>query len=198
MQFWQLVSLIKKQGCNIRLYNKEELKVAQCAGTFDITKGENPLICLATRGHTQQELLQLLLHEYAHFLQWQEGMLHRFEGKNLKLGWDVLDLWLRHIKNFSDEKLSVARKAIILIEYDADIRVIEMAQQFGVDIGSHKTHMANAYSYITLIKWATKNRKWGSHPGEAYFDGRIRTPDEILLDITEEEEQILDDCYEEV
>lgn len=197
MQFWRLIRHIKKDGCNIKLYDKEELKISQCAGTFDITEKGNPLICLATKGHTQQELLQLLLHEYAHFLQWQEGILHRLEGKDLKLGWDVLDLWLRHKKKFSTKQLQWARNAIILMEYDADIRVIEMAREFGVDIGSHKTHMANAYSYITLIKWAAKNRKWGSHPGEDSFDGRIRSPKEILSKITLREEQILNDCAAE-
>ncbi len=197
MQFWQLVSRIKNEGCHVRLYDREEMKVAQCAGTFDISKKGNPLICLAIKGHTRQELLQLLLHEYAHFLQWKEGILHRFEGKDLKLGWDTLDLWLGHKKKFSKAQLSWARDAIILIEYDADIRVIEMACELGVDIGSHRTHMANAYSYVTLIKWAAKNRKWGSHPGEDYFDGRIRTPKEILSHITPEEEQILNDCSQD-
>lgn len=193
MNFWQLVSRIKKEGCTIRLYNKDELKVAQCAGTFDITKNNNPIICLAIKGHTQQELLQLLLHEYAHFLQWKEGILHRLEGEDLKRGWEVLDLWLRHKKNYTSKQLLWARNVALLMEYDADIRVIEMSKELGVDIGSHKAHMANAYGYIVLIKWAAKNRKWGSYPGEDYFDGRIRSPEEILSKITPREEQILND-----
>jgi hypothetical protein len=197
MQFWQLISHIKKDGCNVRLYDKEELKVAQCAGTFDITKKGNPLICLATKGHTQQELLQLLLHEYAHFLQWKTGLLHKLEGENLKKGWVVLDNWLRHRKKYTEEELLLARDAIILIEYDADIRAIEISKELSVDIGSHKTHMENAYSYITLIKWAVKNRRWGEHPGEGYFDSRVRTPTEILREITPEEEQVLNDCLGE-
>jgi len=193
MQFWQLVSHIKNDGCNIRLYDKDELKVAQCAGTFDISKNGNPIICLATKGHTKQELMQLLLHEYAHFLQWKSGFLHKLEGADLKLGWYVIDKWLKKTKRYSDAELKWARDAVVLIEYDADLRVIELSKQFGVDIGSHKEYMANAYSYTTLIKWAAKNRKWDGHPGGSFFDGRIRSPQEILAEITPEEEEILNE-----
>jgi hypothetical protein len=194
MQFWQLVSHIKKDGCVIRLYDKEELIVAQCTGTFDITKKGNPLICLATKGHTQKELLQILLHEYAHFLQWKTGLLHKLEGPDLKGGWDILDLWLRHKKKYTKEQLKKARDAVVLVEYEADIRATELSVKLGVDIGSHSDYIANSHSYITLIKWAAKYREWGGHPGESYFDGRIKTPEEILLEITPEEEQILEDC----
>jgi len=193
MQFWQLISHIKNDGCNIRLYDKEELKAAQCAGTFDITKKGNPLICLTTKGHTQQELLQLLLHEYAHFLQWRAGFLHQLEGENLKLGWVVIDLWLKDKRKYTYKELLWARNAILLIEYDADIRVLELSHKLGVDIGSHDTHMANAYSYVTLIKWAIKNKRWSDYPGDASFSGRVRTPQEILAEITPQEEQIFND-----
>jgi len=194
VKFWELIDYIKKDGCNIRMYNKSELKVAQCSGTFDITKKGNPLICLAMKGHTRKELLQLLLHEYAHFLQWKEGMLHKLEGADLKEGWDVLDFWLQHKKKYTTEQLKKARDAVLLIEYDADIRVTELSVELGIDIGSHQAHMANAYSYILLIKWAAKNRKWGGHPDGSGLDGRVRTPEEILVEITPEEEEMLDEC----
>jgi hypothetical protein len=174
------------------VYNREELKQSQCSGTFDITKRGTPLICLATKGHADKQLAQLLLHEYAHFLQWKDGFLHKLEGKDFKEGWNILDLWLSHNKKFTDIQLKNARDAVILIEYDADIRVLALSKELNIDIGNHNDHMADAYSYITLIKWAIKNKRWGQHPGGDYFDGRIRSPKEILSEITQKEEKILD------
>lgn len=192
MQFWQLVRLIKNNGCRVRLYNKDELRLAQCAGTFDITKSGNPLICIATKGHTRQELMQLLLHEYAHFLQWKSGFLHKLEGPDLKDGWDVFDKWFKRIKRYNDKQLKHSRNAIVLIEYDADLRVLVLAKELGIDIGSHKDYIANAYSYVTLIKWAFKNKKWGCHP-DSGFSGKVRSPLEVLRPITRREEKIISD-----
>lgn len=191
MKFWELVDLVKKDGCRLRLYDKEELSVAQCAGTFDITKSGNPLICLAIKGHTQKELLQLLLHEYAHFLQWKTGFLHKLEGPDLKEGWDVFDKWYRQVKKFSNDQLERSRNAICLIEYDADLRVLDLAKKFNIDIGSHEEYMSKAYGYVALIKWAFKNKDWGYHP-DGQFDGRIRSPQEILAPIKKYEEDIID------
>lgn len=191
MNFWQLVRYIKADGCNLRLYNKSELKMAECPGTFDISKNGNPIISLTTKGHTTRELMQLLLHEYAHYIQWKTGFLHKLEGENLKLGWEVLDKWLTKTRNYTGVQLKQARDAVVLIEYDADLRVIDLSRKFSIDIGSHADYMANAYSYVTLLKWAAKHRKWDSPPGGSFFDGKIRTPREILAPITEAEEQIL-------
>jgi len=193
MNFWQLVRYIKADGCNLRLYNKEELKLAQCPGTFDISKNNNPIISLTIKGHSQVELMQLLLHEYAHFLQWKSGFLHKLEGENLKLGWDVLEKWLQKTKKYTEEELKWARDAVVLIEYDADLRVLELSKQLGIDIGSHKDYMASSYSYITLLKWAAKHRKWDGPPDGSFFSGKLRTPQEILAEITPEEEQILNE-----
>ncbi len=192
MLFPQLVEYIKNAGCSIFLYDRKELKVAQCVGTFDIAKNGNPLICLATKGHTHIELMQILLHEYAHFLQWEEGFLHKLEGEDLKKGWDVFDLWLRKKKKYSPEELVRSRNAVLLIEYDADLRVIDLAKELNIDIGSHIEHLENAYSYIVLIKWAFKNRKWDSHPGAGAFSGAPRTPKQILASLTTQEEEIVD------
>ena len=193
MNFWQLVRYIKLDGCNLRLYNKEKLILAECPGTFDISKNGNPIISLTTKGHTKRELMQLLLHEYSHYIQWKTGFLHKLEGENLKLGWDVLEKWLTKAKKYTDAELTWARNAVVLIEYDADLRVIDLSHKFSIDIGSHNEYMANAYSYVTLLKWATKNRKWDSHPGGSFFNGRIRTPSEILAPITPAEEKILNE-----
>ncbi len=80
---------------------------------------------------------------------------------------------------------------MVLIEYDADLRAIEIACDLGIDMGSHEEHMANSYSYVTLIKWAFKNKHWTYYPDNSYFDRYIRSPQQILEDISEEEELII-------
>lgn len=193
MDFNQLVDYVKKDGCVVRLYNRSELKCAQCTGTFDISKRGNPVISIAIRGHTKSELRSLLLHEYAHFLQWRDGLLEVIEGPGFKEGWDHLDEWLKGKKR-SKAQLIYGRNSALYIEYDAEIRTLELSSKLNVDIGSHKEYIKDANSYMLLIKWCALNRKWDDRPAHDDINENIMTLEELLLPLTDREKEILEEA----
>ena len=198
MHFRQLVSYVKADGCKVRLYNKPELKLALCTGTFDISKNGNPIICLAKEGHTHTELKQLLLHEYAHFLQWKSGLLGILEGEDLYGGWDVIDRFVvekkdhwRNGNKYTKEDFIKARNAVILIEYDAEIRTLELSKELNIDIGSHREYMCSALSYVSFLKWCMKYKRWDAHTDSSYFNQKLKTPTEILEPLDWQDEMII-------
>lgn len=193
MEFYELIKYVKKDGCMVRLYDKKELKLAQCMGTFDISKKGNPIISLAINGHTKMELRQLLLHEYAHFLQWEDGTLKEIEGPKYKEGWDHLDEWLRG-KYRSKDKIIYSRNASLFIEYDAEMRTLDLAQKLNVDIGSHKDYIRESNSYILLIKWSALYRKWSYRPDSEKISNSIMDIKELFLPLTDEELEILEEA----
>lgn len=174
----------------VRLYNRHELKIAQCSGTFDVSKKGNPVISLAISGHTKLELRKLLLHEYAHFLQWRDGTLNTLEGPNLKEGWDHIDEWLMGKKR-SKEQIFHGRNITLYIEYDAEMRTLDLSEQLNVDIGSHKEYIRDANSYALLIKWCVLHKKWGARPHDERISDKIMSMDELFLPLTKYEKKIL-------
>ena len=190
MDFNRLLSFIKRDGCPVRLYDKKMMKDAQSIGTFDVTKkGEgNPIICIALKGHSRLELIRVLLHEYAHFCQWKDGFMQKIE--NAVKGHDVLDKWLKG-KKYAPDILYKARNAIILLEYDAEIRTIQLSRALGVNIGRHKNYYNNAHSYVTNIKNVFRVRHWDSYH-ELDLCYRKLKPSEILKPLSIEEKDTLD------
>ena len=190
-----LVKYIRNTGCSLRLYNRDELKTSKCVGTFDLTKSGQPLICLATKGNSKLELCRILLHEYAHFLQWHEGFLSQLTTPHDD-GWDILDRWLAGEK-FTPDDIKIGRISVLLIEYDAEMRTIELANQLNVDIGSQQDYLNAAYAYLTFLKWVFLKRHWGFCPGPEHFlNSPMLYPCQVLCEITQEEIKIIDSVQE--
>lgn len=188
-----LVNYIKNSGCNVRLYKRDELKESQCTGTFDIGANNKPIICLATKNSSEQELKQILLHEYGHYLQWRDGFLHVLEGPDLKGGWEIFDKWLDKRIELNKSELNKLRAAILLIEYDAEIRAFQIAKKLGIDIGNSVYLISGAYCYMLLIKWAFVRRKWGACPGpNLFYKKRFMSPRELMDPISSIELYITD------
>lgn len=188
MNFEQLVAHIKKDGCSVRLYSKELLQGAECMGTFDVSKKGNPIICLATLNHGRLELIRTLLHEYGHYCQWKDGFLSHAEG-NVK-GWDILDKWLRG-KKYSKPELLRARNCVLLIEYDAEIRTIQLARALNIDIGDVEAYCNDAHSYIAHLKKVFVTRKWEQYGRLEMIEKKL-TPREVLAPLTPKEKFLLD------
>jgi|SRR5690606_11846386 len=153
-----LAKTIKKNGCALIVEECEIITKSNSAGYFDIEDG-SPVIRIAKYGQSMLEFSQLLLHEYAHFLQWKDGFLPAID--DICDGWDILDRWLAG-EEFGHEQLYVARNSILLIEYDAEIRTVELAKKFHINIGG-ASYFNNAHSYISSIKDAFRRRQWGQY-----------------------------------
>jgi hypothetical protein len=154
MSFKELVNFIRSQDCKVTLYNTKILKQTESMGCFNSYPA--PEICMATIGYTQLELVKTILHEYAHFLQWEDGFLELI-GDDETTGWGVFNSWIGG-KEFSKKDLNKAEKAISIIEYDAEIRTIELSEDLGIDIGDYDDYIRDAYGYLCTIKW-TINRE---------------------------------------
>lgn len=184
MTFDELVEFIRNQGCKVSIYNAKILEQSDSMGCF--IDYPEPEICMAISGYTQQELVKTILHEYAHFLQWEEGMLEPFNEER-NFGWEIFNKWLKG-KEFTQKTLDRARVIISLIEYDAEMRTIELSTDLGVDIGSHRAYMKDAYGYLATIKWSFLNRDWPCY----YFDGELfdtdyLKPEDINKPLTQKE-----------
>jgi len=189
MNFSELATFIKADGCLLRLYKRKSLlKVAQCLGTFDISKKKNPIISLATKGHGQLTLIRTLLHEYAHYRQHKEGYFDTVEG--VVKGWEVLDKWLNG-RRYDEKTLAMARNCVVLIEYDAEIRTIQLARTLGVDIGDVGDYLDDAHSYASHLKNVFRTRVWSPYR-RLDIQRRKLSPTEILATLTEEELKLLE------
>ena len=147
----------------------------------------NPKICIAISGHSHNELIKTTLHEYAHFLQYKDGLLDKFGDEP----WNVWDKWLQG-EDFTQKQLKKSRNTICKIEYDADLRVIELAKQLNINIGKKEDYIKEAYSYVCTIKWSFLNREWDGY----YLDGSLfnvgyLTPRQIVRPLSADEIKII-------
>jgi hypothetical protein len=188
VDFDRLVKFVRDDGCPVRLYNKRKMKIAECMGTFDISKRGNPIISLAIQDSSPLERRRVLLHEYGHYKQWQSGFLSACE-REIK-GWDVLDKWLCGME-FSEQDLVLARNCICLIEYDAEIRTVQLSRSLGVDIGREEDYLDSAHSYISHLKHVFMTRNWCNYEQLGLCHKKL-SPGAALRDLTEEEIKTLE------
>lgn len=191
MDFYQLVGYIRQLGCRVNLYERTELRVNKCEGTFQISKKGNPVISIAMKGfETDNDRLLTLLHEFAHYIQWVTGywgILHRETD-----GWDIVDKFLRYKRRkLSQEEIIKARRSVLLLEYDAELRTISLAKFFSIPI-DELGYLQSANAYILQIKWALETKKWGSEI-ERYddIDAGVFTVENLLAPLTHKEKNLI-------
>jgi len=170
-----LAAFVRSQGCPVRLYNKKILLGQNCAGLFDLNKRGRPYISVAMLGDKNNPL-HVLLHEYCHFLQWKDGYMMKLEEPGTKDGWTILDDWIKG-KEFSREQLRMARGAILLMEYDAELRTLQKARELGIKMNK-RSHLKDSNGYIESIKKAFETRKYAGYV-ESKCD-RVMTIKEVL------------------
>lgn len=175
MNLEELAAYIRQRGCSVRLHNKKILSRQNCAGLFDLNKKGRPYISVAILD-TKSNPLHVLLHEYCHYLQWQEGYLAKLEEPGTKDGWTILDDWTKGMR-FPKERLRMARGSILLMEYDAELRTIQKAKELGISLNA-KNHLKDANGYIESIKKAFETRKYAGYV-ESKCD-RVMTIKEVL------------------
>lgn len=147
-----------------------------CEGIFDITDSGDPIILIATKNATELNAKKLLLHEFSHFLQWKDGFMQTIES--VIDGWKIFDKWIGG-KNYPVEVIDTAHKAILLLEYDAEIRSLQLARQLNIDIGPEDEYIREANDYITFLRCVRKTRDW-SYPFPRGECKEKFTPEQIL------------------
>lgn len=136
------IKLIEGNGLNINYEGR-------CSGVFD---SENAIIKIAKNNKYK---LSVLVHEYCHFLQFIENKNWDCDGTDPSI---ILSDYLKGV-NFSSDLLENARKQIILMERDCDIRSVNMIKKWKLPININlyiKQSNAYAYSYF----YTFEKRKW--------------------------------------
>lgn len=178
-------------GCAVRLYNKFELKGAKCEATFCISKKGNPVISLAVLGFSdEQSMVYTLLHEYAHYLQWVEGYWDKVHGENE--GWDTVDKFLRYKrKRIKEAEIKTARRTVLLLEYDAEMRTINLARFFGIRM-DEADYLQSANSYMLSIKWALESKQWKHPELDTKVSRKVSGVNTLLAPLTDKEKKIME------
>lgn len=191
MNFYQLVDFIRSAGCKVILHNREELRVNKCEGTFTVTEKGNPVISIAMKAFADERQRALtLLHEFAHFMQWQTGYWDLVHKEND--GWNTVDKYLRYSRRtIPSEEIKKARRAVLLLEYDAEMRTINLARFFGIEMDEEE-YLQWANNYMLQIKWALENREWKYPKLEHKISRRVSTVKNLLAPLTREEKKIIE------
>ncbi len=179
----KLIETIKDAGCRVRLFNREWIG-GDTAATFNYTNG--PIICVATQGRCPKEIRKLLLHEFAHFHQWKCGFMK--EVDSICDGWDIIGKRLDG-KSVDKALLDRAVRSACLIEYDAELRSIDVAEQLGIWVNRREIY-DDAHSYICGIKMSALCGQWIFYPHLGMYHEPL-SPTEVIAPLTNEEKNKL-------
>ena len=187
MNFKDLIKWVRSQGCKVTVYKKKK-KIDDCFGIF--YEDPEPLIKLALKGVSKKKIVSVLLHEYAHFLQWRDGFSQYLDG----ICWphEVFDEWVERNMELTEREVKIHRNTMLFIEYDADMRAYDLGMTMRPDEFDPEYHLREAQSYCMAIKWGWKNRKaWKKRPSWKNWPYKRLTHKELFAPLTKKQKKIL-------
>jgi hypothetical protein len=135
----------------------------RCSGYFDDT--DEPILA-ASMG--KDDGLEILVHEYCHLTQWQDGFhLWKKAGRALP----VIDEWLEG-KYKRPQTLERAFEIAIGLERDNEMRSVRMINQWGLSIDTDK-YIKRANAYLMFYNWLKQTRKWSKPGNQPYNNKRL-------------------------
>jgi hypothetical protein len=112
--------------------------------------------------------LEILVHEYCHLTQWQDGF-HLWKKANRAL--PVIDEWLEG-KYKRPQTLNKAFEIAIGLERDNEMRSVRMINEWGLSIDTDK-YIKRANAYLMFYNWLKQTRKWSNPNNTPYGNKRI-------------------------
>ncbi len=186
MDFDALVKYIKAQGCRVTVYRKKE-RVGGSYGEF--AEDPSPRINLATLNHPKSLVVSVLLHEYAHFLQYREGFSKYIDG--ICFSYDVHYDWLNGKIELTETERMMARNAMLAIEYDAEMRAYDLGKELGVEDFDPELHLRDAASYMAHLKWSWLRRlEWDTRLNNSHWPAKKLTHDELFAPLDAKENHL--------
>ncbi len=187
MDFNSLVEYIKSEGCRVRLYKKKKYIHGTAVGTFDVTDN-GPIIVMALKDESAIKLAGTLLHEYGHFLQWQDGFLPTIEA--ICDPYSLLHYWLRG-KDYTNAELETGRNAMLAIEWDAEIRGNQLGLDLEIDGFNSDKYMRMAIGYMLGIKYSWKKRvDWKRSIPQKYITLEDWSTEKLFSPLTKNEQSL--------
>ena len=142
-------------GMKLKISNKKLLKSdwGSITGWFDDTGG----IFLAGKN---KRWFAILVHEYCHFLQWEEScpLYARFDRHYA--GWDS---WLLGLKNLRSKDLHIKFLAIRNLELDCEMRTVKLIKKYNLPVDVKK-YIQDANAYMFFYAYVKKYRTWPDAP----------------------------------
>ena len=137
----------------------------RCSGYFDDTDEKGPILACSMG---KSDGLEILVHEYCHLTQWQDGFhLWKIAGRAIP----VIDEWLEG-KYKRPKTLDRAFEISIGLELDNEKRSVKMIKDWGLSIDVERyTKRANAY--LQFYNWMKQTRKWSKPNNTPYSNKRI-------------------------
>lgn len=123
--------------------------VEYCGGWFD---SENKEFVVALRNKMGFEIL---VHEYSHFLQWKNSKRFYNHGAN---SCGVIFSWLDG-KFYKKETVKNAIMSIIELEWDCEMRALELINKHNLDIDVSR-YLKATNAYLLFYHIVHETRKW--------------------------------------
>lgn len=183
----ELIRYIKDDGCRVRMYRNKKY-VNGAFGTFWIADA-GPIISIATRGESRKKITNTLLHEYGHYLQWKDGFSDAVEAicdPNIT-HWE----WVRHKIELSKREWKSARNAHLTLEWDAEVRGLNLAEELEIRPFDRDFYLRGAYGYMISIKWSWAYRKnWKRSVQHKYSKPIMLDSETLYAPLTKKERKL--------
>ena len=159
----------KRLGVKNHIKDVKFVKISpsiRCSGYFDDADPKKGAILACSMG--KPDGLEVLVHEYCHLTQWQDGLkLWKEAARALP----VIDEWLEG-KYKRPQTLDKAFKHAIALERDNEMRSVRVINEWGLSIDVD-TYIKKANSYLMFYNWLRKTRKWSKPTNQPYDNKRI-------------------------
>lgn len=184
MNFQQFCSYIKAQGCKIRLY-KKKTSIGGAVGLFQ--EEPAPLISLAILCCSKKRQMELLAHEFAHFLQYKDGFTTIIENICEYGDWVR---WTDREIELSEKEVQAVRNTVLAIEWDAEMRAMKLAKELGLEGFNEKSYLRSACAYMETIKWSFLTRgDFVRSINKKLVEPRVYTLKELFAPLTAREKK---------
>ncbi len=138
----------------------------RCSGYFDSEDPDKGAILACAMG--KSDGLEILVHEYCHLTQWQDGYkLWKEAGKALP----IIDKWLEgnYVRPVT---LDNAFEVAIELERNNEMRSVRVINEWGLSIDV-PTYIKKANTYLMFYNWMRKTRKWSKPNNQPYHNKRL-------------------------
>lgn len=176
MKLNELVALIEKKGCPVQFKNKSR---HGHLGLFYWDK--LPRIVLFKSGKSKRVLFRTLVHEYCHFIQWQEGYLQKIDKI---FGWQNYYFNLDDGKKMSRSKQLRSLIGVLTLEHDCETRTLNLIKKNSWPVNISK-YIRGANSYFYNLIRPLKKKKGGPSLVPPYSLNRLLTIDELVSKVME-------------
>lgn len=168
-----------------------------CSGYFC---PDTPLLAVAI-GKPEAEWLQILVHEFGHFLQWKEQCLAwTYYSANASVNGKTMDAWVSGEVDCTADELYKLTMASVMIESDCEKRTVTNILKYKLPIDS-KEYIQKSNAYVYFYHMIARKRKWYQPGREPYSIESVwrNMPTEFADDysfIPEHLALILEECFE--